>query len=78
MSTVMSITLDQARTARPHGAISIGANSRTLGTMAIERPHFMTGVTAAIDGPADANQGHARQHRVPQGDAARRSSESRR
>lgn len=36
--------------AKAHGAISIGVNSRALGDMAIERPHFMSGVTAAIGG----------------------------
>lgn len=35
---------------KAHGAISIGVSSRTLGEMAIERPHFMAGVTAAIGG----------------------------
>ncbi len=35
---------------KAHGAISIGVNSRTLGMMAVERPHFVAGVTAAIGG----------------------------
>ncbi len=35
---------------KAHGAISIGVNSRTLGVMAVERPHFMAGVTSAIGG----------------------------
>jgi uncharacterized protein GlcG (DUF336 family) len=35
---------------KAHGAISIGVNSRTLGVMAVERPHFVAGVTAAIGG----------------------------
>jgi uncharacterized protein GlcG (DUF336 family) len=35
---------------KAHGAISIGVNSRTLGVMAVDRPHFMNGVTAAIGG----------------------------
>lgn len=35
---------------KAYGAISIGVNSRTLGVMAVERPHFMNGVTAAIGG----------------------------
>jgi uncharacterized protein GlcG (DUF336 family) len=35
---------------KAYGAISIGVNSRTLGVMAVERPHFMAGVTAAIGG----------------------------
>ncbi len=35
---------------KAYGAISVGVNSRTLGVMAIERPHFMNGVTAAIGG----------------------------
>lgn len=35
---------------KAYGAISIGVNSRTLGEMAVERPHFMNGVTASIGG----------------------------
>lgn len=35
---------------KAYGAISIGVNSRTLGVMAVERPHFINGVTAAIGG----------------------------
>ncbi len=35
---------------KAHGAISIGVGSRTLGVMALERPHFVAGVTAAIGG----------------------------
>ena len=35
---------------KAYGAISIGVNSRALGEMAVERPHFVTGVTAAIGG----------------------------
>ena len=35
---------------KAHGAISIGVNSRTLGDMAAERPHFIAGVTSAIGG----------------------------
>ena len=35
---------------KAHGAISIGVGSRTLGDMAVERPHFVAGVTAAIGG----------------------------
>lgn len=35
---------------KAYGAISIGVNSRTLGVMAVDRPHFMNGVTAAIGG----------------------------
>ena len=33
---------------KAYGAISLGANSRTLGVMAVERPHFIAGATAAI------------------------------
>ncbi len=36
--------------AKAHGAISLGVNSRTLGEMAIERPHFIAGATSAIGG----------------------------
>ncbi len=36
--------------AKAYGAISIGVNSRTLGVMAEQRPHFVSGVTAAIGG----------------------------
>lgn len=35
---------------KAHGAISIGVNSRDLGAMAVDRPHFISGVTAAIGG----------------------------
>ena len=35
---------------KAHGAISIGVNSRMLGQMAVDRPHFMTGVGNAIGG----------------------------
>ena len=35
---------------KAHGAISIGVNSRTLGLMADQRSHFVTGVAAAIGG----------------------------
>lgn len=35
---------------KAHGAISVGVNSRTLGVMAEQRPHFVAGVTAAIGG----------------------------
>jgi uncharacterized protein GlcG (DUF336 family) len=36
--------------AKAHGAISLGVNSRTLGEMAIERPHFIGGASTAIGG----------------------------
>ena len=35
---------------KAHGAISVGVNSKTLGEMAVDRPHFMAGVTSAIGG----------------------------
>jgi uncharacterized protein GlcG (DUF336 family) len=35
---------------KAHGAISLGVSSRKLGDMAIERPHFMAGVTGAVGG----------------------------
>ena len=35
---------------KAHGAISIGVNSRTLGDMAVERPHFMAGLISTIGG----------------------------
>jgi uncharacterized protein GlcG (DUF336 family) len=35
---------------KAHGAISIGVNSRTLGVMAVDRPHFMAGAGNAIGG----------------------------
>ena len=35
---------------KAHGAISLGVGSRTLDKMAVERPHFVAGVTAAIGG----------------------------
>lgn len=33
---------------KAYGAISMGLNSRTLGQLAVDRPHFISGVTAAI------------------------------
>lgn len=36
---------------KAYGAISIGVSSRTLGVMAVERPHFVNGLIGAIDGP---------------------------
>lgn len=35
---------------KAHGAISIGVSSRTLGDMAVERPHFINGLIATIGG----------------------------
>ena len=35
---------------KAHGAISVGFGSRTLGELAVARPHFINGVTAAIGG----------------------------
>jgi uncharacterized protein GlcG (DUF336 family) len=35
---------------KAHGAISLGVSSRRLGEMAVERPHFVAGVTGAIGG----------------------------
>lgn len=35
---------------KAHGAISFGVSSRALGSMAIDRPHFINGATAAIGG----------------------------
>lgn len=35
---------------KANGAISLGVSSRTLGEMAIDRPHFMAGATGAIRG----------------------------
>jgi uncharacterized protein GlcG (DUF336 family) len=35
---------------KAHGAISFGVSSRALGAMAIDRPHFVNGATAAIGG----------------------------
>lgn len=36
---------------KAHGAIAVGVGSRTLGEMAIERPHFVNGLIGSIDGP---------------------------
>jgi len=41
--------VDVAR-AKAYGALSIGPNSRTLGNLAIDRPHFMAGVIGAVGG----------------------------
>lgn len=35
---------------KAYGAISLGVNSRALGAMAVERPHFVHAVGAAIGG----------------------------
>ena len=35
---------------KAHGAISFGVGSRRLGEMAVERPHFVAGVTSAFGG----------------------------
>lgn len=35
---------------KAHGAISVGFGSRTLGELAVDRPHFINGVTSAIGG----------------------------
>lgn len=35
---------------KAHGAISLGVNSKRLGEMALERPHFISGASAAIGG----------------------------
>jgi uncharacterized protein GlcG (DUF336 family) len=35
---------------KAHGAISLGFGSRTLGELAVQRPHFIAGVTTAIGG----------------------------
>jgi uncharacterized protein GlcG (DUF336 family) len=35
---------------KAHGALAMGVGSRTLGIRAVERPHFMAAVTAAIGG----------------------------
>lgn len=33
-----------------YGALAVGVSSRTLGKMAVERPHFIAGVTHAVGG----------------------------
>jgi uncharacterized protein GlcG (DUF336 family) len=35
---------------KAHGAIAMGMGSRTLGKMAVERPHFVAAVTHAVGG----------------------------
>ncbi len=35
---------------KAHGAISFGVNSKTLGDMAVARPHFIAAATSAIGG----------------------------
>lgn len=37
-------------TGKAVGAMAIGPNSRTLGTMAVERPHFVQAAATAMDG----------------------------
>lgn len=36
---------------KAYGAISLGVGSRTLGQMAIDRPHFVNGLIGSINGP---------------------------
>ncbi|MEL7155439.1 MAG: heme-binding protein [Actinomycetota bacterium] len=36
---------------KAYGAISIGVGSRTLGEMAVDRPHFVNGLIGSINGP---------------------------
>ena len=35
---------------KAHGAISMGVNSRTLGDMAVDRPHFVNGLIGSFGG----------------------------
>lgn len=35
---------------KAHGAISIGVNSRQIGVMAVERPHFVGALASVVDG----------------------------
>jgi uncharacterized protein GlcG (DUF336 family) len=35
---------------KAHGAVAMGLGSRTLGSMAVERPHFVAAVTHAVGG----------------------------
>lgn len=35
---------------KANGALSVGVNSRTLGEMAVERPHFMAGLIGTMGG----------------------------
>jgi uncharacterized protein GlcG (DUF336 family) len=36
---------------KANGALQLGVNSKTIGEMAVDRPHFIAGVTASISGP---------------------------
>ncbi|MDA2943978.1 MAG: heme-binding protein [Actinomycetota bacterium] len=36
---------------KANGALQLGVNSKRIGEMAIERPHFINGVMASISGP---------------------------
>jgi uncharacterized protein GlcG (DUF336 family) len=36
---------------KANGALKLGVNSRRLGEMAVERPHFISGAAGAIEGP---------------------------
>ena len=36
---------------KANGALAVGVNSRRLGEMAVERPHFIDGVAGSIVGP---------------------------
>lgn len=36
---------------KANGALQLGVNSKRIGEMAVERPHFIAGVTASVSGP---------------------------
>lgn len=36
---------------KANGALQLGLNSKRIGEMAVERPHFIAGVTASVMGP---------------------------
>jgi uncharacterized protein GlcG (DUF336 family) len=46
-----SLKRGEIATGKAHGAIALGIGSRTIGKMALERPHFVAAVGQTISGP---------------------------
>jgi uncharacterized protein GlcG (DUF336 family) len=46
-----SLSRGEIATGKAHGAIALGIGSRTIGKMALDRPHFVAAVGQTIRGP---------------------------
>ncbi len=46
-----SLKRGEIATGKAHGAIALGIGSRTIGKMALDRPHFVAAVGQVISGP---------------------------